>query len=60
MAISISLPRFSFEKPLPGISLARMGSLWSLSMSRFLEAAAGPKLSDLDHSPGGERRTKTA
>jgi uncharacterized protein (DUF952 family) len=35
------------------------GSLWSLSMSRFLEAAAGPKLSDLDHSPGGERRTKT-
>jgi hypothetical protein len=47
MAISISLPRFSFEKPLPGISLATMGSLWSLSMSRFL----GPR------SNGSRRET---
>ena len=40
MAISTSLPQFSFEKPPPGISRARMGSLWSRSMNRFL----GPRL----------------
>ena len=40
MAISISLPQLSFEKPLPGISRARVNWLWSLSM----ESVLGPAL----------------